>query len=182
MRKLTTAPSFTEQGVLVPAGTLIEVENFVPADKEGKNDDANFQDVPSNYAPPPPVVVAAIGPTGPQPTQPQVIPPGAMQTLGGYSDAQGNRLIAEGSAEAIQVEEGGPSTNATGNTGGASEKPAEPGPLDQSVADLTKHLDGMSNVDDVQALRDQEVAGKSRKGALDAIDARLETLKPTALS
>lgn len=49
---------------------------------------------------------------------------------------------------------------------------AEPGALDQSVPDLEAHLQTVDDPAELQRLRDAETAGKSRKGALDAIDAR----------
>lgn len=53
---------------------------------------------------------------------------------------------------------------------------AEPGPLDLSVGDLAVHLATVENVDDVQKLIDAETAGKSRKGALAALEARRDEL------
>lgn len=58
----------------------------------------------------------------------------------------------------------------------AGDRPAEPGPLDGSVPDLVKHLEGVSDPDEVQKLIDAETAGKSRKGALDALEARRDEL------
>lgn len=48
----------------------------------------------------------------------------------------------------------------------------EPGPLDTSVDDLVAYLKGVTDADAVQALIDAETAGKSRKGALAALEAR----------
>ncbi|MES3042677.1 hypothetical protein [Sphingomonas faeni] len=59
--------------------------------------------------------------------------------------------------------------------GGAPDK-AEPGPLDGSVDELTAHLANMTDADEVQKLFDAETAGKSRKGALSAIEARRDEL------
>lgn len=53
---------------------------------------------------------------------------------------------------------------------------AEPGPLDGSVDDLVAHLEGVTDPDAVQALIDAETAGKSRKGALAALEARRDEL------
>lgn len=53
---------------------------------------------------------------------------------------------------------------------------AEPGPLDGSVDDLTAHLTTVADADEVQALIDAETAGKSRKGALAALEARRDEL------
>lgn len=53
---------------------------------------------------------------------------------------------------------------------------SEPGPLDGSVEDLTAHLTTVSDADEVQKLIDAETAGKSRKGALAALEARRDEL------
>lgn len=53
---------------------------------------------------------------------------------------------------------------------------AEPGPLDMSVDDLAAHLATVEDADEVQALIDAETAGKSRKGALAALEARRDEL------
>lgn len=53
---------------------------------------------------------------------------------------------------------------------------SEPGPLDQSVEKLTKYLEGVENADDVQALIDAEMAGKSRAGAITALESRRDAL------
>lgn len=53
---------------------------------------------------------------------------------------------------------------------------AEPGPLDGSVEDLTTHLATLTNADEVQKLLDAETAGKSRKGAVAALEARRDEL------
>ncbi|GLI99134.1 hypothetical protein [Sphingobium sp. BS19] len=58
---------------------------------------------------------------------------------------------------------------------GAS-KPQEPGPLDGNVDDLKDYLDTVSNPDEVQKLIDAETGGKSRAGALKALEARRDEL------
>lgn len=54
---------------------------------------------------------------------------------------------------------------------------SEPGPLDGSVVELTEHLAGVNDVDEVQKLIDAETAGKSRKGALAALEERKAELE-----
>lgn len=54
--------------------------------------------------------------------------------------------------------------------------PSEPGPLDGSVDELSAHLETVTDADEVQALIDAETAGKSRKGALAALEARRDEL------
>lgn len=52
----------------------------------------------------------------------------------------------------------------------------EPGPLDGSVDDLTAHIATIGDADQIQALIDSETAGKSRKGALAALEARRDEI------
>ena len=58
----------------------------------------------------------------------------------------------------------------------SEEAQVEPGPLDGSIEDLTEYLAGVIGADEVQALIDAETAGKSRKGALEALKARHDEL------
>jgi hypothetical protein len=58
----------------------------------------------------------------------------------------------------------------------SGDEAAEPGPLDLSVDDLTVHIAGVDDADDIQALIDAETSGKSRKGALAALEARRDEL------
>lgn len=73
---------------------------------KGKTKDVGLYELGERAAPIP-VVMGAINPTGPNPTQPQQIAPGDMQTPGGYATAEGAVIVAEGSAAALEVEEGG---------------------------------------------------------------------------
>jgi len=59
---------------------------------------------------------------------------------------------------------------------GESAAAAEPGPLDGSVDELTAHLETISDPDEVQRLIDAETAGKSRKSAIAALEARRDEL------
>jgi hypothetical protein len=52
----------------------------------------------------------------------------------------------------------------------------EPGPLDGSIADLTAHIEGIDDADEIQRLIDAETAGKSRIGALAALNDRLTAI------
>jgi hypothetical protein len=52
----------------------------------------------------------------------------------------------------------------------------EPGPLDQSIPDLTAHLAMVTDADEVQKLLDAETAGKSRAGAIAVLEARRDEL------
>lgn len=55
-------------------------------------------------------------------------------------------------------------------------EPGEPGPLDQSIEKLTEHLETVTDADEVQKLIDAETAGKSRSGALSALEARRDAI------
>lgn len=58
------------------------------------------------------------------------------------------------------------------------ERPATPpGPLDQSVPDLEAYLAGVNDVAEVAGLIEAEEAGKTRKGALEALAARKAELE-----
>lgn len=59
---------------------------------------------------------------------------------------------------------------------GGPEAGAEPGPLDMNLDDLAAHLETVEDADEVQKLIDDEAAGKSRKGALAALEARRDAL------
>lgn len=52
----------------------------------------------------------------------------------------------------------------------------EPGPLDGSVDDLAAYLKVVTDADAVQKLLDAETGGKSRKGAITALEARRDEL------
>jgi hypothetical protein len=53
-----------------------------------------------------------------------------------------------------------------------SDEGGEPGPLDGSVEDLTAYLSGVDDAAAVDELIAAETGGKSRKGALAALEAR----------
>lgn len=98
-QKVTTDLTFAN-GVLVPAGTIINVDTAA----HGITDDnsPNLADVGEALVNVP-VAVAPIGPTGPNPTMPQQIPPGAFQTSAGYAVPGGALLVAEGSGAAANA-------------------------------------------------------------------------------
>jgi len=59
----------------------------------------------------------------------------------------------------------------------SAEEATEPGPLDQSVEKLTAYLDGVDDVEEIDRLIEAERGGKSRVGALDALEARRSALE-----
>jgi hypothetical protein len=89
--------------------------------------------------------------------------PGESATL-----SLGDRDLAD--AQAAGYTKGGKAADDGADDG------AEPGPLDQSIADLTAHIDGIDDADEIQRLIDAETAGKSRSGALAALNERLTAI------
>lgn len=113
VQKITTAATYTHENVLVPAGTVITVDTDV-IELTGNAKEDGLEDLPKNYTPAAPMVMAAIGPTGPMPTAPQQLAPGTFQTIDGYASPDGTRVVAEGSQAAFDIEEGGtPTTKKT---------------------------------------------------------------------
>ena len=80
--------------------------------------------------------------------------------------------IAALRAEVEQLKAG---AAAAGNAGQAGQP--DPGPLDQSIPDLTAYLETVGDVGAVDALIAAEKDGKSRSGALEALEARKAALQ-----
>lgn len=83
--------------------------------------------------------------------------------------------LPEGWKGKYHVVEHGPAEGSVAITNPASGA-SEPGPLDGSVDDLTKHLEGVTDPDEVEKLIASETAGKSRESALAALEARRDEL------
>jgi hypothetical protein len=88
VQKLVTQDSFDAYGVFIPAG---HIGTF---DEERINGDEKHLKDPGGFEPAI-VQIAAIGPTGPNPTAPQQIPPDAVQTAGGGYATPGKVLVGE---------------------------------------------------------------------------------------
>ncbi len=112
-KKLTTAPTFY-QGVLHPAGTMLDIDDeagdFVFSGKDANT--PNLTDA-KNFEAPAYVEVAPIAPSGPNPTAPQQVPPGTMQTASGFVSSDGSRLVPEGAETPAEVEEEKPARRST---------------------------------------------------------------------
>jgi len=148
VQKQVTEMTFHD-GVLRPAGSVITIDTNAV---ELKDNQPGLRDPVGVTGVP--VFQAAIGPTGPSPDMPQTLPVGAIQTPSGYATADGSPLLGEGARAVV---------------------PADA--LDSSVADLTVYLASVNDEATLTQLRADEVAGKSRKGAIDAIDARSDALR-----
>jgi hypothetical protein len=88
-----------------------------------------------------------------------------VATARGYADG---RIIEAGE----EVPDWVPPGSWTGEAVAAT----EPGPLDLSVAKLTEHLETVTDLGDLEALMASEKAGKTRDGAVKAIQARIDAL------
>lgn len=86
---LVTEPSFL-RGAYRYAGETIQLE-----DNEVKGDETNLKEMNGDVPVMPAVQIAPLSPTGPNPTQPQQIPPDARQTMAGYVIPGEARLVGE---------------------------------------------------------------------------------------
>lgn len=145
-----------------------------------------------------PVQVAPVMPHAPNPTRPQAIPgqaPGAVafaedreyvpgegvesneSAAARVERLEGELATARAAANAIAADTGN-QVNQEGPITPARRGAATPtsGPLDGSIPDLEKHLGTVNDTAALAHLRETEVAGKNRAGALAAIDSRSEEL------
>ncbi len=106
--KVATKKVFDQSGVLRFPGerVLFDTNPKKSARKEGAKRDDGLADATKEGVAEI-VAIAAIAPTGPNPTSPQQLPAGANQSRSGFHSAEGEKLVAEGSELAIEVEEGG---------------------------------------------------------------------------
>lgn len=97
---------------------------------------------------------------------------------GVHKASGGVKLIARGETVTVDLAEGEEAgLEAYFDVQPADEAAApEPCPLDLNLDDLEAHLATMTDPDAVQALLDAEIAGKSRKGAVAALEARRDEL------
>ena len=176
---LATVDTFSKVGHFVPRGTLVSSDEVDYV--EGTS--TNLIPAPAGIASGAVVQVSAIAPTGPNPTNPQQIAPGVVQTSGGYVES-GATLIGEVTVSDKQrvVIVGDPEDNTQaivaqaladhdalgGNTGNEG--------TEGTVADFAARADAAdaAELDRLEAAEnDREVP---RKGALAAIDKRRQAL------
>lgn len=176
-----------------PGSNLAEVdENGRPVndDEARKLAEMGLDNVPAQ--------VAAVQPHAPNPTRPQAIPPRPLgsqplverdqryqPSQGVESDEAKAARIAHLKEELAMLEAQAEAVEEARQVGPAPElepeprrgrEEAEPGPLDMSIPDLTTHLDTIDDPAELDRLRTAETGGKSRSGALAAIDARKAAL------
>lgn len=119
---IATMPTFTKTGKLVERGAVLSEDELVakvdPADAEAEaahNEYEGFVEAPSGVEAKAVVQISSIAPTGPNPTAPQQLPPGAAQTVDGYA-INGAVLVGEVTkadadrAETLEAVEGGDQT------------------------------------------------------------------------
>lgn len=173
MKKITTKPSFLgDPPRYVPAGTPVDVDEAKLSGNEKNLVDADGIEAK------PVVAVAPIGPSGPRPTQPQQIPPDAVQTAGGTYATPQAKLIGAGHPDAEALMDEGDDTE-----GKLREKLAQArGGVDNTINDgsvdeLKGKFGGMTDAQ-LQQLRQVEVnEPKPRSSLLSAVDAELEKRK-----
>lgn len=192
VQKLVSEASFDARGVLVPAGQIGMFDPDKLVNEAGK-EAAHLHDV-GDFVPAV-VEIAPIAPTGPNPTQPQQIPPGAVQGPGGEYMIPGKQLVGEvthpkeeriddrGLRDAdredavnAKLEEIMGTTVATDTLTNASTQTAgetlTDGTVDQVTADL-----GTKTDDQLNAILTAEKAGKNRTGVVGPVQAELDSRK-----
>lgn len=128
-----------------------------------------------------PMPIAPVAPHAPGAEAPQVLPSGSRIT------GTGSHILPGTGTDAVSLEPMSPDKAATlpepeapARRSGAGDEPAaaeEPGLLDSAIPHLRQELAKIDDLAEVRRLRDQEVAGKSRAGALEAIDDRIFQLE-----
>lgn len=115
-QKVLTTPTFIG-GALQPAGAIVSIDtNEIDVD-DVEDDNGKKRSVTPNLADIgvapvlTPTEVAAIAPTGPHPTMPQTVPPGAMQTNAGYASGEA-LLVAQGHPDFEEMAAGAEKLNA----------------------------------------------------------------------
>ena len=183
-------------GRLVPKGGIGHIEDVVlkpRGERGGKSGDDNTRPRNSNLVPikgrpvpPPEIEVAAIGPTGPNPTMPQQVPPGTIQTGAGHFN-DGNRLVAEGTRATSIVDDTGndeveeEDTSSAlddgmaededdGDDGGSEDEQVASAVVEGTVAEVERAVTGLS-ASQLDAVEKAEKAGQGRSGVLNAVKA-----------
>lgn len=95
MSLIATKKVFDQAGVLRSPGEQVVFEKS-PKKEQAKREPRDRGVTSGSPLDRPVVEVAAIGPTGPAPVEPQQLPPGSTQTLSGYVGPDGEKLVAEG--------------------------------------------------------------------------------------
>lgn len=178
VQRLVTAMSFDDTGTLREEG---HIGLFKPENAKEKHQ----HDVEGYVAPV--IEMAAIAPTGPNPKNPQQIPPDASQGPGGGYQQPGAVLVGEvtipekeRTAAIATPEEEAKARKLLEDAVGESKEGKDNDKVQGTVADVTADL-GTKTDDELNALRAQEVDNeRPRKGVLSAIDAELKAREEAA--
>lgn len=178
VQRLVTEMSFDDTGTLREEG---HVGLFKPENAKEKHQ----HDVAGYVAPV--IEMAAIAPTGPNPTAPQQIPPDGGQGPGGGYQAPGAILVGEvtqpeeiRTANIATPEEEDKARKLLADAVEDSKEGKDNDKVQGTVADVTADL-GTKTDEELNAMRAQEVDNeKPRKGVLNAIDAELKTREEAA--
>lgn len=187
-RFIATMPTFTKGGKYVERGAVLTEDELV-AKEEASDEEASakhepfegFVEAPSDLADKPVVQIAAIAPSGPNPTAPQQLPPGAVQTVDGYA-FNGATLVGEvtkADADRKDVLEADAGDQAKINEALAAAEAQAGADLNVSnegtegtVADVAARASAMDAAELDQLAKAEADREKPRKGVLDAIEAR----------
>lgn len=182
-------------GSLRPKGTVVAIDSDKLKPREERSGETkagnNTRARNSNLVPVgkqravPEIEMAAIGPTGPNPTMPQQVPPGTTQIgAGRFND--GNRLVAEGTRDTSIVTEGDrepigddeieeeDTASALGDAGedeeGSEADQQAKAIVEGTVGEVEKAVVGL-NAEQLDAVEKAENAGAKRAGVLNAVKA-----------
>lgn len=188
---IATLPTFTAAGKYVEKGGLISEDELVPQKDSSEEEEtkpadpySGFIEAPSGVDHKPVVQVAAIAPTGPNPTAPQQLPPGAVQTVEGYAIGGATLVGEQALPEAKRVEiVGDADDDAQGKivekinaaVAGEGMNVSNEG-TEGTVADVSARIADMDAAALDQLEKAENDREKPRKGVLDAIEARRGTL------
>jgi hypothetical protein len=203
-RFLVARDSFIADQLVGAGSTVLEADlngakpgsNLVEVDDGGRP--VNPEDAAKLVVAPGPRFIAPVMPHAPTAVHPQGLPPqraGGLQLAGNhlrqYHAAEGAQSNEDAEARVKQLREELAEAEAVAESvrkaraelaeeaprrRGAPAASGEPGILDRSITDLETYIETINDREELTRLRDAEVGGKSRTGALAAIDNRLASL------
>jgi hypothetical protein len=187
VQRLVTKNSFDDTGTFRRPGEVgLFAETTIAHEAQKEKPSKHLKELDGYVAPV--VEMAAVGPTGPNPTAPQQIPPDGYQGAGGAYMQPGKVLVGE---VTVPEEERKAGITSPEDEADATDKLREAlleegGNVDNNlvegtVADIVATIDGSKSDEELAAMRAQEVdREKPRKGVLDKIDAELASRKENA--
>lgn len=184
---VTNMPTFTQEGVLVPRGTVVSVDTSKlgakarPGNERGKPGNMDNLDDVGEFNPRAVAPIASISPTGPAPVRPQQLPPGTVQMGSAYVDPQGARLVPETGVagegtEEVEEEQPQRTQASQADDTGSEDTFDAAAVLDGTLDDVEPRIAALKTVEEVEAVR--AAAGDSiRAGATKALDKRKAELE-----